>query len=416
MFVENAVPTIYRGNSVVIAGDDKQLRSSSSFRVKMDPEESDDIETAAALEEESLLDLAKVNYQAVHLCYHYRALYDELINFSNYGFYSGRLEVSPNIIRSGTAHVKPIERIVVDGRWIDRKNRVEAERVIAIIADLLKNRSGNETIGVITFNITQKDLIDDMLDAKAAQDIAFREMYFAETQRFKENEDVSLFVKNIENVQGDERDIIIFSTGYAKNEHNRLSINFGSLSQDGGENRLNVAVSRAKKKIYVVTSFEPEELDVDNTKNNGPKLFKKYLQYVREVSAGNQEAVTVLLNSLFDSGIGRNTVNYFDSGFEEEVYEQLTARGYVVDTQVGVSGYRIDMAIYSPQRSKYILGIECDGAAYHSSKAARERDIFRKKYLESRGWKIVRIWSRDWWEDPSREIDRIGEVIKQQMS
>jgi len=417
MFVENAIPAIYRGKSVVIAGDDKQLRPSSSFRVKIDSdEESDDIEMAAALEEESLLDLAKVNYQSTHLCYHYRALYDELINFSNYGFYGGRLEVSPNIIRNGTAHIKPIERIMVDGRWIDRKNRVEAEKVVEIIADLLKNRSGNETIGVITFNITQKDLIDDMLDAKAKQDLTFRELYAAEKQRLKENEDVSLFVKNIENVQGDERDIIIFSTGYAKNEKNRLSINFGSLSQDGGENRLNVAISRAKKKIYVVTSFEPEELDVENTKNNGPKLFKKYLQYVREISAGNQEGVTTLLNSLLDSEVGRNTANYFDSGFEEEVYDQLTARGYIVDTQVGVSGYRIDMAIYDPQRSKYILGIECDGAAYHSSKSARERDIFRQKYLESRGWKILRIWSRDWWENSTGEIDKIAAVIQQQMN
>lgn len=413
MFVENAIPTIYRGKSVVIAGDDKQLRPSSTFRVKIDSdEETDELETAAALEEESLLDLAKVNYDPAHLCYHYRAFYDELINFSNYGFYQGRLEVSPNIVRSGSEMIKPIERIKVDGRWINRQNIVEAEKVVYLISDLLLHRKNNETIGVITFNMTQKDLIDDMLDAKAGKDSTFREMYMQEKERKKENEDMGLFVRNIENVQGDERDIIIFSTGYGRNENNRLSVNFGSLSQDGGENRLNVAVSRAKRKIYVVTSFEPEELNVDQTKNNGPKLFKKYMQYVRDLSQGNQEAVTTLLHSLLDTGLSRGKTNHFDSGFEEEVYERLKQRGYEVDTQVGVSGYKIDLAIYDAKQSKYIVGIECDGAAYHSSKSARERDIFRQKYLESRGWRILRIWSKDWWENPAQEIDKIVQYLK----
>lgn len=413
MFVENAIPTIYRGKSVVVAGDDKQLRPSSTFKVKIDSdEETEELETAAALEEESLLDLAKVNYDPAYLCYHYRAFYDELINFSNYGFYQGRLEVSPNIVRSGSEMIKPIERIKVDGRWINKQNIVEAEKVVHLISDLLLHRKNDETIGIITFNMTQKDLIDDMLDAKADKDSVFREMYRKEKERKKENEDMGLFVRNIENVQGDERDIIIFSTGYGKNENNRFSVNFGSLSQDGGENRLNVAISRAKRKIYVVTSFEPEELNVEQTKNNGPKLLKKYMQYVRDLSEGNHEAVINLLNSLLDTDLSREKTNHFDSGFEEEVYERLKQRGYEVDTQVGVSGYKIDLAIYDAKQSKYIIGIECDGAAYHSSKSARERDLFRQKYLESRGWKILRIWSKDWWENPSQEIDRIDQYLK----
>lgn len=412
MFIENAIPAIYRSKRIVVAGDDKQLRPLSSFKIRMEEEENiEELETAAALEEESLLDLAKVNYDAIHLNYHYRSQYDELINFSNYAFYGGRLEVSPNITKDDDSSERAIERIKLEGRWIDRKNVSEAEKVVEIIDNILKCRIGNETLGVITFNVTQKDLIDDLLESKAMRDPVFKSLYYNEMNRVNNNEDLGLFVKNIENVQGDERDIIIFSTGYAPNESNKLSVNFGSLSQEGGENRLNVAISRAKEKIYVVTSIEPEELNVDNTKNNGPKLLKKYLQYAREISNGNKEDAKSILKSLLDSGIGRNDAAYFDSGFEEEVYQKLIELGYEVDTQIGVSGYKIDLGIYDRNSSQYILGIECDGAAYHSSKFARERDIHRQRYLESRGWRIMRIWSKDWWENPDKEIKKIMAAI-----
>lgn len=414
MFIENAIPTIYRGKKVVIAGDDKQLKPTSMFKSKIDNEdEVDENEVAAALEEESLLDLAKVNYDSVYLNYHYRSKYDELINFSNYAFYGGKLEVAPNTIKTDITDNKPIERIKVDGRWIDRKNIKEAEKVVKLVKEILLNREKKETIGIITFNITQQDLIEDYLEAECEKDPLFRKLYIDEKNRIENNEDVSIFIKNIENVQGDERDIIIFSVGYAKNEKDKISLNFGSLSQDGGENRLNVAISRAKEKIYVVTSIEPEQLgNVDNTKNNGPKLFKKYLEYVKYVSEGDKRSAKVILNSLLDSDISRNTKVKFDSPFEEEVYKELVKRGLSVDTQIGVSGYKIDLGIYDEITSKYKLGIECDGSAYHSSKEARERDIHRQRYLESRGWKIYRIWSRDWWSNSDEIIEDILNQIK----
>ncbi|WP_269446861.1 AAA domain-containing protein [Fervidobacterium ngatamarikiense] len=413
IFVENAIPAIYRGKRVVIAGDDKQLRPTSVFKVRFDDdEEYEDLEVAAALEEESLLDLAKVKYDSVHLIYHYRSKYQELINFSNYAFYGGRLKISPNVEKTDISKFKPIERIKVNGRWIKKTNIEEAEKVVELVKDILKNRKENETIGIITFNITQRDLIDEMLDNEASNDPYFEQLLLKERDRLENGEDKSLFVKNIENVQGDERDIIIFSIGYAPNENGKILANFGSLSVDGGENRLNVAISRAKKKIYVVTSIEPEELNVDSTKNNGPKLLKKYLQYAREVSNGNKEMVETILNSILDSDLSPNTQKTFDSDFEQEVYDALVERGYHVDTQVGVAGYRIDLAIYDPNTSRYILGIECDGATYHSSKSARERDIHRQRFLESRGWNIIRIWSRDWWENPQREIDEIEGFLK----
>ncbi|UEL47185.1 AAA domain-containing protein [Terrisporobacter hibernicus] len=413
MFIETAIPTIYRGNKVIIAGDDKQLRPSSTFSAKIDEdEEHDELEVAAALEEESLLDLAKVNYDSVCLNYHYRSKYDELINFSNYAFYGGKLDVSPNTVKTDLAKDKPIERVKVDGRWIDRKNEIEAKEVVKLVKKILHTRKSNESIGIITFNIGQQDLIEDMLEYECSNDIEFRNLYNAEKSRIENNEDISLFIKNIENVQGDERDIIIFSTGYAPNEKNRVSLNFGSLSKDGGENRLNVAISRAKEKIYVITSIEPEQLsNVESTKNRGPKLLKKYLEYVRNVSDGNKEGASIVLNSILDSDVERNIAVTFDSVFEEEVYDALSKEGFDVDTQIGVSGYKIDLGIYDRNNSKYILGIECDGAAYHSSKEARERDIHRQRYLESRGWKIVRIWSKDWWQNPKKEIQKIKDYI-----
>lgn len=415
MYIESAIPSIYRANKVIVAGDDKQLRPSSTFSSRYVDEVEDDEEDRekiAALEEESLLDLAKINFQSVHLTYHYRSQSEELINFSNYAFYGGRLKIAPNV-NSNSDYGVPIERIKIDnGLWENNENIEEANKVVELVAKIFKERKNKDTIGIITFNKKQQDLIEDLLEHRAQDDNEFKKAYIEEIDRIENDEDISLFVKNIENVQGDERDIIIFSTAYAKNVNNRLSSNFGTLNQDGGENRLNVAVSRAKKKIYVVTSIEPEELSVDNSKNNGPKLFKKYLQYVRAVSNEDKKEQQIILNSLVDSSINSSEIIH-DSDFEAEVYDELVKRGYEVHTQVGVSGYRIDLAIYDREKSRYILGIECDGAAFHSSKSARERDIHRQNYLESRGWTIHRIWSKHWWRNPKAEIDKIDRILKE---
>lgn len=302
---------------------------------------------------------------------------------------------------------------MVNGKWDNKSNIEESKKIVELLEGILKERKNTETIGIITFNINQKACIEDALNYKAQHDEEFRELYTKEIDRIENDEDVSLFVKNIENVQGDERDIIIFSIAYAKNGKGRVSVNFGALSQDGGENRLNVAISRAKQKIYVVTSIEPEELHVESSKNKGPKLFKKYLQYARSVSTGNNKEAESLLNSLLDTDIIYDDSKNFDSDFEEEVYDALTEKGYNVHKQVGVSGYRIDLAIYDDRKSQYILGIECDGAAFHSSKSAREMDIYRQRYLESRGWKIIRIWSKNCWRNPKVEIEKIEKVIKE---
>jgi superfamily I DNA and/or RNA helicase len=414
MFVEQGIPALYRASRVVIAGDDKQLQPSDLYSVKLDEEENeineDEYIDNSVLEIKSILDLAKIKYKSSTLTYHYRADFEELINFSNYAFYNGRIQIIPNRVRNYDN--QPIERIKVDGRWIERQNVEEGNRVISLVREILQNRRNDETIGIITFNSTQKDLIIDLLDNECQKDISFRELYTKEINRKNGDEDISIFVKNIENVQGDERDIIIFCVGYAPNEKGRVSANFGTLNKEYGENRLNVAISRAKKKIYLVTSIEPEDIHVEESKNEGPKLFKSYLKYVRAVSDNNKEEVKTILESVLNkNNINKNKSNQFDSPFEEEVYNSLIKLGYDVHTQVGSSGYKIDLAIYDPKKSEFVLGVECDGAMYHSSKSARERDIYRQKFLESKGWKIHRIWSKNWWRDPQKEIVKIKNIL-----
>ena len=405
MYREKGLPA-YRAKKVVIAGDDKQLRPSSLGVGRFDSTPEDENEDVdAALEETSLLDLAKAKYTPVLLNYHYRSRYEELINFSNYAFYRGRLHVSPNV---NEPDEPPIKMHIVDGLWADRCNFEEAKKVVSLIKEFFQRRKNNETLGIITFNISQRDLIEDMIDDECGRDPEFAVMIEDETNRKENGEDVGLFIRSIENVQGDERDEIIFSIAYARDTDGRFRRLFGSLSQEGGENRLNVAVTRAKRKVQIVTSMPPQEFDVSGVKSKGAYFLKKYLEYSYAVSEGNKDLAKSILLSFHDD-LNPGTTVRFDSIFEEQVYDKLTDRGLSVDTQVGIGGYSIDLAIKKDGR--YVLGIECDGKLYHNSQSARERDYHRQKYLESRGWRIHRIWSTNWWNDPDKEIDRIEKIV-----
>ena len=413
MFVENALPTIYRGNRIVVAGDNKQLRPSSGFVRRYQADDSFDynvdLSTQAALEVESLLDLATAKFTPVHLVYHYRSMYSELIDFSNMAFYDNKLQIAPNITLSGG--YKPIERIKVRGIWQNRHNHEEAVAVVKLVRTILRERKYNESIGIVTFNNEQKEYIEDMLDAEADKVAIFRKQLFQEENRTENGENLSIFVKNLENVQGDERDIIIFSIGYAKNDYDRVVAQFGSLSMDGGENRLNVAITSAKKKIYVVTSIEPEELDnVETTKNNGPKLLKKYLQYARAVSGGNNSEVRAVLGT-FNAG---KKIAKPIGAYEERIKQGLESMGYTVYTNLGNTSYKLSLGVYDNELGRFVLGIECDYQAYGSSESVLERDVYRIKFLESRGWKIVRIWSRDWWQSPKQVLQHLSEIIERE--
>ena len=411
VFIENTLPTIYRGKYIVVAGDSKQLRPTATFVKRYmgnDSDEELDLATQAALEVESLLDLATSRFNSTNLTYHYRSKNEELIDFSNYAFYDGKLQIAPNI--SKNIGNKPIERIKVNGKWLGRRNEEEASAVVSLLKKLIKNKKNKASIGIITFNTEQENAIEDAIDEECQKDSQFRDAYIREQNRKENNEDTSIFIKNLENVQGDERDIIIFSIGYARNEYGRVVAHFGSLSVEGGENRLNVAITRAKEKIYVVTSIEPEELMVEGSKNAGPKIFKSYLQYVRAVSNKKNKEAQFILDS-FKPTMPQATEDVVENKFEDEIKAELVKLGYNVETNLGNTNYKLSLAVYDKKLDRYLLGIECDYAAYKSSDSILERDVYHNKFLESRGWSIMRVWSRDWWLNKDKVINNIVKAI-----
>ncbi len=404
IYIEKSLPTIMRAKKLVVAGDSKQLKPSSLGSGRLEYDLDEYTEDNIALEEESLLDLARYKIlPPVILNFHYRSKYEELIAFSNYAFYDEDLYISPNTSEN---QVKPIEVYKLnDGLWQNRENRAEALKVVSLLKAFFSKRANNETIGVITFNSQQRDLILDLIDLECERDSEFAESVKAETNRIENGEDIGLFVKNIENVQGDERDVIMFSIGYAKNEDGKLIQNFGWLNQKGGENRLNVAITRAKKKIVIVTSINPSDLKMEKNANNGPKFLKKYLEYCFLVSKNETKTARETLYSLHQGlEIDRRT-----DAIIKEVYQEIRRHGFTVLANVGIGKYSIDLAV--KQDNRYILGIEFDFKLFNQGYKSRERDYFRQKYLESRGWHVYRVWSMNWWKSKDVEIARIMDTI-----
>ncbi len=411
VFIESTIPTIFRGKNIVVAGDSKQLRPSTTFMKRYlgaDPELQENPALQAALEVDSLLDLAVARYDSANLAYHYRSRHSELVQFSNYAFYDKTLQIAPNI--SKNLKQRPIQRYKVAGKWIDRKNTAEAKKTVEILKEIATSRKNNESIGIITFNSEQQSCIADEIDKEMTRSPEFRSFMIKETHREENGEDTSIFIKNLENVQGDERDIIIFSIGYAENEDGKLYTSFGSLSQDGGENRLNVAITRAKHKIIVITSIEPEALRVDGAKNPGPKLLKKYLMYVRAVSNGADDEVAAILSDI-DTTEKTETESITKLiSVEERMKEKLEKMGYKVDTALGDKNSRISLAVYDEECDRYLVGVELDKDAINASLSTMERDVYKPKFLEARGWTVMRVWCRDWWLYPQRVIKTIAQI------
>lgn len=409
MYVEKGIPAILRAKSVIIAGDSNQLRPSNLGSGRIDYDDDDLLDDImqedtgiAALEEESLLDVARFKYPPMMLDFHYRSKYSELIAFSNYAFYGGQLNVSPNSTASEKPPIKVVK--VKGGLWENRANRAEATAVVDQLKSFFRNRKNNETVGIITFNSAQRDLILDIIDEVSKKDKKFAKAVTKEFDRKENGEDIGLFVKNIENVQGDERDYIIFSIGYAQNEKGKVVNNFGWLSQRGGENRLNVAISRAKLQIIIVSSIDPSDLNVENCKNRGPLVLKKYLEYANFVSKGDKEGANGVLLSFVDND---KSTSYSANrpAMAQKLREELESNGYTVEENVGVGAYTIDMAIV--RNGRYILGIEFDSSLYSTNINNRERDYHRWKYFKLRGWNIYRIWSSAWWDSPQEELDKV---------
>ncbi|NLL94801.1 MAG: redoxin domain-containing protein [Thermoplasmatales archaeon] len=387
MYVERAVPSIFRGRRVVVAGDGMQLKPSSVGTVRYGEGSGD-----------SLLDVAGGKYPSFMLNFHYRSLYEELISFSNHAFYGGNLYVSPNAAPPDGPCIR--HTLVPDGVWKNRSNVPEAEAVMRILRETI---GGEDSVGVITFNAGQMDLLNDMIESEIDSGSAFGRALAREASRSVDGGDAGLFVKNVETVQGEERDVIVFSVGYARKPSGTLEQRFGWLNNEGGENRLNVAITRARKRMHVVTSFLPDELDVETPRNPGPSYLKKYLVYAMAVSSGDRGAQKGVLASF--GSTGATAAPPAEGSFETQIRDALIERGYDATTDVGIGGYLVDVAVRHGGR--YVMGIECDSRLYSGASTARERDYHRQKFLESRGWCVRRVWSHNWWNDPDTEIDAI---------
>ncbi len=433
--VYKAIPAVFRGESLFVTGDEHQLPPNrvgvtvyddSNLPENYDPDNMDLQETLDFRAAESFLDqcisrFCKYSEQNClrlgrkMLDWHYRSEYEALINFSNHAFYKGQIQISPD--PGQYRNYRCIRYHKVSGFFIKRRNIIEAQAVVQLLRKFwLSNANGRvPTIGVVTFSLEQQNAIWDEIDRECVSNQAFGEAYQKELSRKEGEEDIGFFIRNIENVQGDERDIIIFSIGYGpKAPGEKIEMQFGVFSREKGENRLNVAITRAKKEVHIVASIEPEELRVEATSHRGPKLLQEYLRYCRLVDNSKLSESKRLLFGMSSLQVssGDNVLS-FDSEFEQEVFNFLESKGYVVATQVGCSRYRIDLAIVDPHyNGRYLCGIECDGASYHSGIDARERDIYRQSFLESKNWKILRIWSSYWFRNQEDAKNKLINLIE----
>lgn len=391
--VWDAVGAIARGKQLVCVGDPKQLPPTNFFN-RTENEESVDGDIDVQDLESILDECLSIGLPKLSLNWHYRSRHESLITFSNVTYYGNRLITFPSPVTADTS--VRLERVKgVYDRGGSRTNRAEAEAiVVAIEKHYLSPDSKKLTLGIVTFNQAQQTLIENLLDARRRAstqlDLAIAEATYE-----------PLFVKNLENVQGDERDIIFFSITYGPDAAGKVALGFGPLNLEGGHRRLNVAVSRARQGVVIFSSLLPEHINLARVRAAGVLDLKNYLEFaIRGPRA--------LVEQFNPTGMEP------DSPFEQQVISQLREKGWDVHPQVGVSGYRIDIGVVDPRApGRYLLGIECDGATYHSAATARDRDRLRHLILEGLGWELHRIWSTDWWRNPNDPLQKILARLEQ---
>lgn len=383
-----AVGVLARGENAVIVGDPKQMPPTSFFMTTAVDEDNLDTEDLESV----LDDCLAIPMPETNLLWHYRSRHESLIAFSNAQIYENRLSTFPSVNdRETKVRLVQVEGMFERGK--NRQNRKEAEAVI----DELRRRCHDASlskysVGIVTFNINQQNLIDDLLTEACASD--------KELERWAYEQKEPLFIKNLENVQGDERDVILFSIGYGPDEKGNVSMNLGPLNRKGGERRLNVAVSRSRCEMIVYTSLRPEDFRLSATNAEGVALLKRFIEY-----AGGK-ALSVDANSA-------SREDAQTTGVAARISSMLQENGYVTDRNVGRSKYRVDIGVIDPDdKDRYILGIMLDGTSYGTSRTVRDREIAQQNVLRGLGWNILRIWSVDYWENSEREDQRILEEIR----
>ena len=396
MPVWEAVGAIARGKRLIVVGDSKQLPPTSFFDRKGNEDEVYDEEDV--VEEESILDeCVAAQIPFLSLKWHYRSRHESLIAFSNRQYYEDKLLTFPGAVAE-SPRLGVIWREVPDGVYEGggtRTNKKEAEQVVAeVVRRLTDPAEEGRSIGIVTFSLAQQKLVEDLLERARGE--------HPEIDRFFTRELEPVFVKNLETVQGDERDVILFSICYGPDAAARVALRFGPLNLKGGERRLNVAITRARQQLVVFSTLRPDHIDLGRTKAVGVAHLKAFLDYAKRGPVALQGEAALAVGASCESP------------FEEAVLRSLEAKGWTVHKQVGCSGYRIDLAVVDPEYpGRYVLGIECDGANYHSSRTARDRDRLRASVLGELGWQLHRIWSTDWWVEPGRQLEKAEVAIRE---
>jgi hypothetical protein len=390
---EDSIGAIYRGKTLVVAGDNKQLPPTSFFQKNL----LDDIDWDEVSDEEvevfdSILDeCLGIGLPVKTLRWHYRSKHEDLIAFSNHRFYDDSMITFPSAKcyddSLGVKKVYVPEGVYDRGGF--RNNQLEAERVADLVFDHFK-KYPKKTLGVVTFSVAQMEAVEEAIDRRLRGLPEFDAF-------FREDRLEGFFVKNLENVQGDERDVIFFSVGYGYDQKRQMVLNFGPLNKPGGERRLNVAVTRAREKIVLVSSIKASDIN-PNIKALGVQALRAYLDYAEEVPELIQP---------------KPIKADFDSNIDQDVSEEIENLGYKIVPQVGCSGFKIDIGVLDPvNEGCFLLGVECDGTTYKSSSSARDRDRLREQVLQQLGWRIHRIWSPAWIARRESEIKRLKEVLE----
>ncbi len=432
--LEDNLPAMLKGKQIIIAGDEHQMPPSNYFTKVFEGtvDSEDDIEDddtdvkkdrssldALALSCISLLEFGtEMDFNTKSLDFHYRSKHPHLIEFSNHAFYKQKLVPLPNVL-----NYNPIKYVQVGGTFHKGINEKEAEMVLQILENNIKRKGNGKypSVGIATFNIKQRDLIQNKILERQKQ-----EKFKKFNDKINELESNGFFVKNLENIQGDERDVIILSTTYGNNDEGKFYERFGPLGFSKGYKLLNVIITRAKYKNYVVTSI-PEErilnyksyLIAQGTNFKKAPIFA-YLAYAKAVSESNEDLRRNVLQALAENDEGSSAdftdINsLLESPFEEEVYERLCLEGYrdFIRLQEKVGGFRIDMVVDFVVEGLPKLAIECDGARYHSSSEAYLYDIHRQIILESQGYVFHRIWGTNWWRNPDLETQKLIDFIEE---
>nr|WP_242544243.1 AAA domain-containing protein [Corallococcus sp. NCSPR001] len=438
MPVEHAVPTLFRAGRVVISGDEKQMPPTSFFSSRIDGEEeeefdgdeSNDVATEAekiALEETwnrrevkdcpDLLQLGRGVLPSTTLQIHYRSKYRELINFSNAAFYDNRLNVPVRHPEAKIKEMLPVQVKWVGGPYSDQRNEEEARKVVEQLATLWSQPLDQcPSVGVVTFNLKQADLIEDLLKERADGDAAFRTAYERECARQEDGEDMGFFVKNVENVQGDERDVIIFSTtfGLRKGEK-KLRKNFGVLGHAGGERRLNVAVTRARAKVILVTSIPIDDVsDMRKTGRapNKPRDYlHAYLDYAEKLSSGDLTTAADSTRRFSSRAVALRAGQAPVDGFAAAVAKHIQQLGYTPVAEDDGDAFGVSFAIEDPRNGLFGIAIECDAPQHELLVRARAREIWRPGVIKQKIPKLHRVSSHAWYHHPEQEQLRLQEAI-----